>query len=102
MEKAALRDIEAIDTSSVCASAMLIRFENSAARMNNNHGSHNRVREPTLNSKLECDTSTKRATTRWADWDSEGRQYGLHDGRRGFRGSCGLRCERDAFGLIGG
>ena len=26
------------------------------------------------------------------DWDSEGWEYGLHDGRSGSRASCGLRC----------
>ena len=27
-----------------------------------------------------------------ADWDCEGWQYGLHDGRNGSCASCGLRC----------
>jgi len=29
---------------------------------------------------------------RWADWESEGCEYGLRDDRSGSSASCGLRC----------
>jgi hypothetical protein len=37
----------------------------------------------------DCDED--RLPERQADWESEGRQYGLRDGRSGSGGSCGLR-----------
>jgi hypothetical protein len=39
---------------------------------------------------------------RWADWDTEGREYGLHDDGSGSRASCGLHCLTRGALLIGG
>ena len=53
--------------------------------------------------KESVEIATKIALPQWrANWDSKGWDDGLHDGRRGSRASCGIRCLARAGLLIGG